>query len=274
MIFQAGHLFCQVRFFQAFLTGYLNRSAEEASVDERPIYTASDVLGMLDGLLERREGEWWDEFFANREKPCPFFVEWPDESLVEYIEAGDLVVGRVLELGCGHGRNALYLARQGCQVDAVDFSQKAIVWARERAELAGLAVNFMCRSMFDLPRPEKPYDIVYDCGCYHHLPPHRRESYVKLVTRSLVPEGMFALVCFTPKGGSSLSDLQVYEQRTLQGGLAYTEDQLRYIFERAFRIEKFRRMREMPPESKLFGKAFCWSMLMKALPNQPDAGDG
>jgi len=62
--------------------------------------------------------------------------------------------------------------------------------------------------------------------------------------------------------------MQVYEQRQLGGGLAYTEEQLRHIFARAFEIQKLRRMREMPAKSKLFGKAFCWTALMKALPSQ------
>ena len=51
---------------------------------DKLILTTSDVLEMLDRLLEQREGEWWDKFFADRNKPCPFFVEWPDENLVEY----------------------------------------------------------------------------------------------------------------------------------------------------------------------------------------------
>jgi len=245
-----------------------NSGAQERRMDDRLVYTTSDVLELLDGLLEQRQGERWDEFFANRDKPCPFFVEWPDENLVQHFESGGITPGRVLELGCGHGRNALYLAGQGCQVDAVDFSQKAIAWARDRAGAAGLTVNFMCCSVFDLPGPERPYDFVYDCGGFHHLPPHRRESYVQLVTNSLVPGGTFGLVCFTPEGGSGLSDMQVYEQRTLRGGLAYTEEQLRYIFARAFEIQKLRRMREMPAASQLFGKSFCWTALMKRLPNQ------
>lgn len=45
---------------------------------DRFIYTMDDVLNMLDALLVDRGGQWWDEFFADRSKPCPFFVDWPD----------------------------------------------------------------------------------------------------------------------------------------------------------------------------------------------------
>jgi SAM-dependent methyltransferase len=90
-------------------------------VPDRFIYTTDDVLRALDDLLEARGGAWWDGFFADRSKPVPFFANRPDESLVEWFGAGLLAPGQVLELGCGPGRNAVYLAAQGCRVEAVDF---------------------------------------------------------------------------------------------------------------------------------------------------------
>ena len=100
------------------------------------VYTRDDVLGMLDRLLASQGSTWWGEFFADRARPCPFFVDWPDENLAQWFGDGTLAPGRVLELGCGHGRNALWLAGRGCHVDAVDFSAQAIDWARERARSA------------------------------------------------------------------------------------------------------------------------------------------
>lgn len=227
------------------------------------IYTTEDILAMLDRLLAPRGGPWWDGFFADRSKPCPFFVEWPDENLVEYFESTEIKPGRVLELGCGHGRNAVFLASRGCRVDAVDFSAEAISWARERAQAASVTVNFLCCSIFDLRIEAGSYDMVYDCGCFHHLPPHRRKDYVDLLTAALKPSGAFGLVCFAPEAGSGLTDQEVYEQRTLAGGLGYTEASLRAIFSRHFQIASLRRMREVPPDCQVFGKDFLWTALMR-----------
>ena len=90
-------------------------------MQDRSIYTTDDVLLMLDALLEDSDAD-WNECFADRSRPCPFFVEWPDENLVAWFGQGQLTPGRVLELGCGHGRNATYLAGLGCGVDAVDLA--------------------------------------------------------------------------------------------------------------------------------------------------------
>ncbi len=232
------------------------------TVPERFVYTRDDVLRMLDGLLASRGSTWWGEFFADRTKPCPFFVDWPDENLAQWFGDGTLAPGRVLELGCGHGRNALYLAGLGCHVDAVDFSAQAIDWARERAQSAAVTVHFQCCSIFDATLPEASYDLVYDAGCFHHLAPHRRLDYVQLVSRALRPGGSYGLVCFRPEGGSGYTDQQVYEQASLGGGLGYSAGRLRALWDTApFSVRVLRRMRMTASQEPCFGEDFLWVLL-------------
>jgi hypothetical protein len=71
---------------------------------------------MLDGLLAgTSNGAWWDGFFADESRRPPFLVDWPDENLAAWFGDRLLIPGRVLELGCGNGRNAVYLASLGCR---------------------------------------------------------------------------------------------------------------------------------------------------------------
>jgi SAM-dependent methyltransferase len=231
-------------------------------VPDQLIYTTDDVLRMLDALLAGGHGVRWDEFFADRSKPCPFFTEWPDESLVTWFSDGTLTPGRVLELGCGAGRNATYLASLGCSVDAVDVCAPAIAWARERADRAGAPVNFQCCSIFDAAFAEGSYDLVYDSGCFHHLAPHRRQDYAGLVHRALRPGGSYGLVCFRPEGGSGYTDLEVYERATLGGGLGYSEDRLRALWDTApFSLRVLRQMRKTDGPAPSFGEDFLWALL-------------
>ncbi len=231
-------------------------------VQDQFIFTTQDTLRMLDALLAQRGGSWWDGFFEDRAKPCPFFVEWPDENLVEWFDQGRLSPGRVLELGSGHGRNATFLAARGCRVDAVDFSAEAIGWAKERAQASGVAVNFQCRDIFDVVIEEGSYDLVYDAGCFHHLAPHRRAAYLDLVRRALKPGGHFALVCFRPEGGGEFTDRQVYERWSLGGGLGYTEERLRALWDGGpFAVQVLRQMNAKPGEGPTYGQNFLWVLL-------------
>jgi SAM-dependent methyltransferase len=229
---------------------------------DRFIHTTDDTLSMLDEFLGGGGGGWWNGFFADRARPVPFFVDWPDENLLEWVEQGRIAPRRVLELGSGHGRNAVFLAGRGGTVDAVDFSAEATGWARERARAAGVEVDFRCGNIFDAGIEDGAYDLVYDSGCFHHLAPHRRRSYVELVSRALAPGGRFGLVCFRPEGGGDYSDRQVYENRSLGGGLGYTEEQLRTLFDVSpFSVDVLRPMRAQDGCGPAFGEDFLWALL-------------
>ncbi|MFD8742452.1 class I SAM-dependent methyltransferase [Streptomyces sp. NPDC059616] len=241
---------------------------------DRNICTTDDVLRLMDGLFAQEgdrwtaeAGSWWDGFYADRERPVPFFVAKPDEHLASYADRGLIAPGRVLELGCGPGRNAIHLASLGFEVDAVDLSPSALAWAEDRADEAGADVRFHHGDIFDLTATELtgPYDLVYDSGCFHHLPPHRRVSYLALLDRVLAPGGGFALTCFAAgEGGmgSELPDAAFYERGGLQGGLAYTPESLRRIFSGLTEIE-LRRMHDEPSDSPLFGEPFLWTALFR-----------
>lgn len=245
--------------------------ATEASSGDFVI-TRDDLLRTLDALLAERGGDWWDEFFADRGRAIPFFANWPDENLAEWLDDGHIPGGRALELGCGNGRNAVYLARRGWQVDAIDFSDEAIAWARERADAAGQHVSFQHCSIFDAQITAGGYDLVYDTGCFHHLAPHRRQDYLDLVRMALAPGGRFGLVCFRPDGGSGLTDLDVYRDRTLGGGLGYTAGQLRRLWDRPpFSVRVLRPM--TPADGPCFGADFLWALLaVKAGETGQDGG--
>ncbi|MFG2639992.1 class I SAM-dependent methyltransferase [Streptomyces sp. NPDC048370] len=245
---------------------------------DRNIRDVDDVLKLLDGLFAPEADRWtadaagwWNGFYGDRSKEVPFFVAKPDGSLVSYVERGLVAPGRALDLGCGPGRNALYLASLGFEVDAVDLSDEAIGWARQRAEEAGAEVRFHHGDAFALAGSELtgPYDLICDSGCFHHLPPHRRVSYLALLERLLAPGGHLALTCFASGGmGSELPDAAFYRDSRLHGGLAYTAESLRWIFSDLTEVE-LRRMRDEPADSPHFGEAFLWTGLFRR-PDRPD----
>lgn len=229
-----------------------------------------DVLRLMDRLFApgadrwtSDASSWWDGFYTDRDKDVPFFVPRPDENLMSYLDRGLVAPGRALDVGCGPGRNAIHLASAGFEVDAVDLSPEAIAWAADRAREAGADVRFRCGDAFALDDLDGPYDLIYDSGCFHHLPPHRRVSYLALVDRVLAPGGHLALVCFAAGAmGSELSDVDLYRAERLDGGVAYTPESLRWIFADLMEME-LRRMRDEPSESPYFGEPFLWTALFR-----------
>ncbi|MBO1625490.1 class I SAM-dependent methyltransferase [Bacillus arachidis] len=232
------------------------------------ISSYEDVLNMLDSLL-REPTQFWDGFYSNREKEVPFFTNKPDENLVNYFEKKLLSPGKVLELGCGPGRNAIYFAEKGCLVDAVDLSQKSIQWATERAKKKNVNVNFIYNNIFDLEIKENTYDIVYDSGCFHHIAPHRRMNYINLVKKALKPDGYFAITCFVQGGelgGADITDWEVYKLQSLKGGLGFTAEKLRAIFSDFSEVE-IRRMKEINQSNPVFGVSGLWTALFMSKKN-------
>jgi cyclopropane fatty-acyl-phospholipid synthase-like methyltransferase len=222
---------------------------------------SASELAHFDALFADRQHEWWNSFYANRAKPIPFFGTAPDENLHEWLENGTIARGAALDIGCGNGRNAIFLAKSGFTVYAVDYLQSAIEWAGQRADEAGVDICLHHASIFEMNFPPGGYDFVYDYGCFHHIAPHRRAGYVSRIFSALKPGGWFGVVCFRPEGGSGFSDEEVYERRSLGGGLGYSEERLREIWNDAFAIHTLRQMKQQQADSGLFCETFLWAML-------------
>jgi SAM-dependent methyltransferase len=237
---------------------------KEVMVLSETITTYEDLLNMLDSLLREPTG-FWNGFYEDRSKGVPFFGNFPDENLVSYFDGGLIGPGKVLELGCGPGRNAIYLAQKGCSVDAVDLSKEALEWGKERAGDKNVQVNFIQRNIFDLDIAKGQYDFVYDSGCFHHIAPHRRMNYLEMVKKALRPKGLYSITCFVEGGilgGADISDWEVYRQRSLNGGLGFTEEKLRMIF-KEFEVVEIRKMRKMEQSDETFGVQGLWTALFR-----------
>lgn len=87
--------------------------------------------------------------------------------------------GRALDLGCGTGTNAVYLASQGWEVVGVDFVPAAIERGKARALKAGSSARFVRADVTRLREAgvDGPFDLLVDIGCYHAIPAGLRDAY-------------------------------------------------------------------------------------------------
>ena len=114
----------------------------------------------------------------------------PNRFLVAEVE--ELEPGRALDLACGEGRNALWLAARGWRVTGVDFSEVAIGKARERAAQESWHVDFVCADLCEYEPAHEAYGLVL--VFYLHLPASERRVVLERATAALAPGGTFLLV--------------------------------------------------------------------------------
>lgn len=134
-----------------------------------------------------------------------FRMPWevgPRTELKELVEGGRISPGRAVDLGCGSGDNAIYLAQQGFEVVGVDFAQAGLEKARRKAAAAEVDVAFIHDDLTDLRRIEGTFDLLVDYGVLDDLPPRGRDAYVRSVLPLANPGSHFLLWCFewSPRG--------------------------------------------------------------------------
>jgi SAM-dependent methyltransferase len=126
----------------------------------------------------------------------PWDTDKPPAELQAIAEgAGALPPGRMLDLGCGTGRDAVYLAGHGWQVTAVDNVERALQQARARAAARNVTVEWVNGDVSRLLQLglQPGYTLVFDRGCYHGLRQRERQAYAAAVT-ALASQGATLLI--------------------------------------------------------------------------------
>lgn len=104
--------------------------------------------------MSLKDRDKWDLRYAedsyHKNNPATLLQEW----------LARLPSGRVLDIACGAGRNALLLARAGYRVDAIDISAEGLKKARETATQQGLVVNWIEHDLDEPYRFDKNYDLI------------------------------------------------------------------------------------------------------------------
>jgi methyl halide transferase len=134
----------------------------------------------------------WDERYQSG--ATPWDSGRPSEELVRVLAEAGIAPCRAVELGCGTGTNAVWLAQQGFDMTAVDISALALARARQRAADAGVRVRFLEADVLHAPAElTGPFDFYFDRGCYHVV---RRENVAAFLAtlRHLTAPGSIGLV--------------------------------------------------------------------------------
>ena len=161
----------------------------------------------------------WNKRF---EGEALLFGEAPNDYLraqASLLRAGD----RALCVADGEGRNSVWLARQGLQVDAFDIAEVGVAKARRLAQRQGVTVNYSVADCDGWAWPEAAYDLVAAIFVQFADPAMRERLFARMV-RALRPGGLLVLQGYTPR------QLQYKTGGPPQVEHLYTEELLRRSF--------------------------------------------
>ena len=157
--------------------------------------------------------ESWNDRYEGREL---LWTAAPNQFLVA--EVSSLAPGTALDLGCGEGRNAVWLAEQGWQVTAVDFSSVAIAKGRELATARGVEVTWVSEDLSHYEPRKGSVDLVI--VFYIHVPFDERKAILERGSDALAPGGTLLVV------GHDLTNLDHGYGGPQDAALLYTADDI------------------------------------------------
>ena len=134
----------------------------------------------------------WDQRYADGN--TPWDSRLASKELARVLAETGLPASRALELGCGTGTHAVWLATRGFDVTAVDCSELALEQARQQARSAGVQLNLMCQAVSRLELTGEPFPFVFDRGCYHCARRNDREGMLRVLKNVTAPGSKYLLL--------------------------------------------------------------------------------
>jgi len=134
-----------------------------------------------------------DHFREAYEKGTPpWDIGKPDFNLVHTVTTTPIARCRALEIGCGTGDNAIWLAQQGFDIFGVDIPDIAIQKAREKAAQANVRCSFAVMNILNDRVDGAPFGFAFDRGCFHTLDSaSERKTFAEQVNRYLAENGLW-----------------------------------------------------------------------------------
>ena len=111
-------------------------------------------------------------------------------------ESEDLPAGRALDVACGEGRNAVWLAQRGWQVTGVDFSQVGLDKGAQLAAQRGVEVQWVCADVTEYVPPQQAFDLV--AILYLHIAPEPMHRVLERAAAAVAPGGTLLVVGHDP----------------------------------------------------------------------------
>ena len=157
----------------------------------------------------------------------PWDINRPQPEIMQLVEAG-AVGPTVLDVGCGTGENALYLAGLGYETWGIDVVPEAIRRAETKAKERGLNPTLLVGDALKLEKLRRKFDTVIDLGLFHTFTDEERPMFARSLASILKPGGNYFMMCFSEHEPGTWGPRRV------------TQAEIRLSFEPGWRVESIR----------------------------------
>lgn len=180
----------------------------------------------------RRENRNLDEIYLKHNlAEIPWHYDRPDKELIELIDTEKIKPCSALDVGCGAGTDAIYLALKGFTVTAIDVSNEAIKIGEERADNKGVKVYFIAGNFLEIQLEKDGFRFINDRGCFHQIHPFERPAFARKINELLKSKGYYYLRCWSDKEESD------------KGPHKISKDVIQSIFSKYFDVVEIRYFR-------------------------------
>lgn len=119
--------------------------------------------------------------------------------VIQLVEREHFQTGRALDLGCGTGTNAIYLAKHGFDTIGLDYVASAIETARLKAQAQNTRIEFRAADVLAPGNITKPFDLILDIGCFHSIDAAGRARYAQNIHLWTHQGSIYLVYAFFPR---------------------------------------------------------------------------
>jgi ubiquinone/menaquinone biosynthesis C-methylase UbiE len=128
----------------------------------------------------------------------PWDIGRPQAEFVKIARDGT-IRGRVLDVGCGTGENAIFFASLASEAWGVDLAPLAIEKARKKALERNARVRFEVGDALHLEKLKRKFDAITDCGLFHTFSDQERVQFAESLRKAMDGSGTYCMLCFSDR---------------------------------------------------------------------------
>lgn len=182
----------------------------------------------------------WEKAYQKFGEDLPWCTEEVPSWFKVMVKSKWIKPCKTLDIACGVGNYANYLAEHDFNVTAIDLSTKAISIAQKKYSKGNL--KFLVSDAFKLKSLKKNFDFIYEVSLLHNIPPEKRDRYVKGIHSVLNKNGKLMVCCFSKDDLLFGGNEKLYIPDINNTMYALSEDGIRMTFSKYFRIDKLKKV--------------------------------